>query len=59
VDHKHLNYDVEFLKDVVPTAENIAAACWAQLAPHIRHGRLFSVKLFESQNNFVEYKGGA
>ncbi|MGA7159501.1 MAG: 6-carboxytetrahydropterin synthase [Bacteroidota bacterium] len=57
VDHKHLNYDVEFLKGVVPTAENIAAACWKQLAPHIREGRLFSVRLYETQNNFVEYKG--
>jgi 6-pyruvoyltetrahydropterin/6-carboxytetrahydropterin synthase len=59
VDHKHLNYDVEFLKGVVPTAENIAAACWNQIAPYIRNGRLFSVKLYETQNNFVEYKGGA
>ncbi|HTR81630.1 MAG TPA: 6-carboxytetrahydropterin synthase, partial [Bacteroidota bacterium] len=28
VDHKHLNYDVDFLKGVIPTAENIAKACW-------------------------------
>ena len=58
VDHKHLNYDVEFLKGVVPTAENIVAACWDQLAPHIHEGRLFSVRLYETQNNFVEFKGG-
>ncbi|HTY11622.1 MAG TPA: 6-carboxytetrahydropterin synthase [Bacteroidota bacterium] len=57
VDHKHLNFDVDFLTGIVPTAENIAAACWSQIAPHIKHGRLYSVKLFETQNNFVEYKG--
>lgn len=57
VDHKHLNHDVEFLKDIIPTAENIAIACWNQLAPHIRDGRLYSVRVFETQNNFVEYKG--
>ncbi len=58
VDHKHLNYDVEFLKGVVPTAENIAVACWNQLVAQIHEGHLYSVKLFETQNNFVEYKGG-
>jgi len=59
VDHKHLNLDVDFLRGVVPTAENIAIACWNQLAPHITEGKLFSVRLFESQNNSVEYKGKA
>jgi 6-pyruvoyltetrahydropterin/6-carboxytetrahydropterin synthase len=57
VDHKHLNLDVDFLRSVVPTAENIAIACWNQLAPHIKEGKLYSIRLFESQNNFVEYKG--
>ena len=57
VDHKHLNLDVEFLRNVVPTAENIAIACWNQLAPWIKEGKLYSIRLFESQNNFVEYKG--
>ncbi len=57
VDHKHLNLDVEFLSNVVPTAENIAIACWNQLAPWIKEGKLYSIRLFESQNNFVEYKG--
>ena len=57
VDHKHLNHDVDFLKGIIPTAENIAIACWNQLAPHIQDGRLYSVRLFETQNNCVEYKG--
>ena len=59
VDHKHLNLDVDFLRGIVPTAENIAIACWNQLAPHITEGKLYSVRLFESQNNSVEYKGKA
>ncbi len=57
VDHKHLNLDVAFLQGIVPTAENVAIACWNQLAPYIHDGHLYSVRLFESQNNFVEYKG--
>ena len=57
VDHKHLNLDVDFLKGFVPTAENIAKAFWQILQPKITDGRLHSIKLFESENNFVEYRG--
>ena len=57
VDHKHLNIDVEFMKGIVPTAENIAIAFWNILSTRIPAGSLFSVKLFESENNFVEYRG--
>jgi 6-pyruvoyltetrahydropterin/6-carboxytetrahydropterin synthase len=57
VDHKHLNFDVDFLKGFVPTAENIARAFWQILEPKITGGKLYSVKLVESENNFVEYRG--
>ncbi len=57
VDHKHLNYDVDFLHGVIPTAENLAVTFWRILCPKITEGRLYSVKLYESENNFVEYKG--
>ena len=57
VDHKHLNHDVDFLKGIIPTAENIAKAFWKILQPHIAEGKLYSIKLYESENNFVEYRG--
>lgn len=57
VDHKHLNLDVDFLKDVIPTAENMAVAFWKVLAPKIPRGKLYSIKLYESENNLVEYRG--
>ncbi len=57
VDHKNLNVDVEFLRGVIPTAENIAIACWQRLVSHISEGKLFSVRVFETEKNFVEYKG--
>lgn len=57
VDHKNLNLDVDFLKDVIPTTENIAAGIWEQLRDKIPSGRLYSVKLYETEKNFVEYKG--
>lgn len=57
VDHKHLNYEVEFLKGVIPTAENIAKGIWRVLEPKIVEGKLYSVRLHETENNIVEYRG--
>jgi 6-pyruvoyltetrahydropterin/6-carboxytetrahydropterin synthase len=57
VDHKHLNFDVDFLRGVIPTAENLALCFWQILEPRISSGTLHSVKLYESDNNFVEYFG--
>ena len=59
VDHKHLNHDVEFLRGVIPTAENVARAFWRVLQPRIRGGRLYSIRLHETENNVVEYRGEA
>ncbi|MBP9123996.1 MAG: 6-carboxytetrahydropterin synthase [Ignavibacteriaceae bacterium] len=57
VDHKHLNLDVDFMKDVIPTAENIAVKIWDQLVDKIPNGRLYKIKLSETENNYVEYFG--
>lgn len=57
VDHKNLNLDTEFMKGIMPTTENVAIAIWNQLVDQIPTGRLYSVRLSETENNFVEYKG--
>ena len=57
VDHKNLNVDVDFLAGIIPTTENIAIAAWKQIQPHITEGKLFSIRLYETENNFVEYRG--
>lgn len=57
VDHKHMNFDIDFLKGIIPTAENMAIAFWNILKPKIQGGTLHSIKLYESDNNFVEYRG--
>jgi len=57
VDHKHMNVDVDFMKGCIPTAENMALAFWKILNPKIEEGKLVSIKLSESGNNFVEYRG--
>lgn len=57
VDHKHLNLDVDFLSGIIPTAENLAVVFWGILQPKIPAGELHSIKVYESDNNFVEYLG--
>lgn len=57
VDHKHLNYDVDFLKGVIPTSENVAKAIWKILKNKITEATLYSVRLRETENNSVEYRG--
>ena len=57
VDHKNLNLDTDFMKGIIPTSENITVAIWNQLADKVPCGKLYSVKLYETENNYFEYKG--
>ena len=57
VDHKNLNLETDFLKGVIPTAENITIGIWNELVNKIPTGKLYSVKLYETENNYFEYKG--
>ena len=57
VDHKNLNSDVDFLVGINPTAENLAKAFWAILSQKMNGGTLFSIRLRETENNVVEYRG--
>ena len=57
LDHKNLNLDVPALKGVIPTAENLAAAIWRLLEEKLPAGLLDEVRLIETENNFVSYRG--
>lgn len=57
VDHKNLNVDVDFMQEVNPSSENITIGIWNQLVDKIPIGKLHSVKLYETENNYVEYRG--
>lgn len=59
VDHKNLNVDVPFLKDVIPTAENLAIRFWDTLEDKLEGGKLHEIKLYESERNFVIYRGNS
>src|SRR5262245_31649659 len=58
LDRRHLNFDVDFLKGVNPTAENIAMAIWRQLEARVSPARLVRVALQETERNAVVYEGG-
>jgi len=59
MDHKNLNLEVDFMKDTITTAENIAIKIYEELESDIQDtgNKLHSVKLYETENNYVEYYG--
>ncbi len=59
VDHKNLNLEVDFMKGKVASTENMVMAIWEELEPQIRmlDVELHSIRLEETENNFVEYFG--
>lgn len=56
-DHKHLNYDVPWLKGINPTAENLVVAFWNRLDGQFKQGKLHVIRLYETERNYVEYFG--
>ena len=59
IDHKNMNVDVEFMKGLMTSTENIAIAIWNQLEKPVADlgATLHCVKLHETENNYVEYFG--
>lgn len=58
LDHKNLDKDVSYFKNVVSTTENVAIFIWdslLQLLP--KPEMLHSVKIFETDKNVVTYYG--
>ena len=54
-DHKNLNLDSSYFKDLNPTAENIVIVIWRILRQQIDARYELKVKLYETERNFVEY----
>lgn len=57
VDHKHLNYDVPWLEEVIPTTEMLVMKFWERLERGFPRGLLYEVKLHETENNIATYRG--
>jgi 6-pyruvoyltetrahydropterin/6-carboxytetrahydropterin synthase len=54
-DHKNLNLDCNYFKELNPTAENIAIVIWRILRQKIDTKFELKVKLYETERNVVEY----
>jgi 6-pyruvoyltetrahydropterin/6-carboxytetrahydropterin synthase len=54
-DHKNLNLDTEYFKELNPTAENIAVVIWRILRQKIDSTLELKITLYETERNFVEY----
>ena len=57
VDHRNLNLEVDFLRGVIPTTENVVVGFWQVLQPALRPAQLTRLVLWETVNNYVEYDG--
>ena len=59
LDHKNINLDVDFMKGKLASTEILALEIWNQLELPIKQlgVALHSIKLFETENNYVEYFG--
>lgn len=58
VDHRNFNLDVDFMKSVIPTSENLVVGFWKLLVDRVAPARLSRLVLWETENNYVEYTGG-
>jgi 6-pyruvoyltetrahydropterin/6-carboxytetrahydropterin synthase len=56
-DHKNLNLDTDEFKRLNPTAENIAVVIWNILRKKIDKKYELTIRLYETERNFVEYDG--
>ena len=54
-DHRNLNLDTEYFRELNPTAENIAVVIWKILRDKIDPSLELKITLYETERNFVEY----
>lgn len=59
LDHRNLDLDVEHFRAHPSTTENVAIYIWGRLKQEMGHTAelLHSIKIYETENNIVVYKG--
>mgnify|MGYP001448472384 FL=1 len=57
LDHKNLNLDIPYFKNVIPTTENLAIFIWKKLYDAFKIDCKLTVILYETPRNFVEFSG--
>lgn len=56
-DHKNLNLDTDEFRDLNPSAENISVVTWNILREKIDRKFELTIRLYETERNYVEYNG--
>ena len=56
-DHRNFNIDVDYMRGIIPTTENIVVAMWRVLKPVVAPAKLTRLRLWETDNNYVDYDG--
>ncbi|RIA94456.1 6-pyruvoyltetrahydropterin synthase, partial [Glomus cerebriforme] len=61
LDHKNLDHDVPYFRDLPSTSENLVVFIWHNienfLSGKLYKGKLYEVKLYETEKNVVVYRG--
>ena len=57
LDHKNLNLDVPWFRELIPTSENIALVCWRELRRLLPDTLALRLRLWETPRNYVDYEG--
>ncbi len=58
IDHRNLNEDVDFMKGIMCSTENLAIGIWNELKKYLPQTvQLHSIKLYETPKIYVEYYG--
>ncbi len=59
MDQRFLNEEVAEFRDSIPTTENLAISIWNRLQPKLDVARLHRVRVYETEDLFVDYYGEA
>lgn len=54
-DHKNINEQLEEFSELMASTENIAYVIYKRLRPHFPLQHKLGIRLYETNNNFVEY----
>jgi len=54
VDHRNLNVDVDWLRGVIPTTENLASIFYERLDANLPGDLLYAVRVRETEKNWAE-----
>ena len=61
LDHRNINLEVDFMSGKLASTENLAIGIWNELVQPLKllGAMLHCIKVYETENNFVEYFGGS